>query len=159
MKQQHRVFWGVGILRWFGCSQCLHYLILQKLLCALGCEMLFSFIFLCYPWMYKENQKVISIETLFYFGHLLKLSGMCFKIRELCEGMKHRKNPCFILKWIVKLVFLCCCKLFAQVNADEHILYVRKKSIKKKKTTHTQNAWAFSNLSLQSVVWAACFFL
>jgi uncharacterized protein involved in cysteine biosynthesis len=32
-------------------------LILQKWFCALRCEMLSSFIFLCYPWMYKKIRK------------------------------------------------------------------------------------------------------
>lgn len=56
-----------------------------------------------------------------------------------------------------KAVFLSCCKLFAQVNANGYIfLCQERKTIKK---NNKKNAWAFSNLSLQSVGWAACFFL
>lgn len=101
---------------------------------------------------------MISIDIAFYFGHLLKLSRMCLKQDENFSKESYlENNHRFILKWIVKLVFLCCCELFAQVNANEHILYVRKKKPQKKQ--RKKNAWAFSNLSLQSVVWAACFFL
>lgn len=81
----------------------------------------------------KKNQKVISIDIAFYFGHLLKLSRMCLKQDENFSKESYlENNHRFILKWIVKLVFLCCCELFAQVNANEHILYVRKKKITEK---------------------------
>ena len=62
--------------------------------------MLSSFIFLCcYPWMYKENQKMISIDIAFYFGHLLKLSRMCLKQDgNFSKESYIEKNRRFILK-------------------------------------------------------------
>lgn len=140
------VFWGVGILRWFGCSQCLHYLILQKWFCALGCEMLSSFYFLrCYSWMYKQNQNDFYRYLCFYFDYLLRLSGMCWEQENFSKEWYLESSFCFFKKkWIVKLVFLFCCQLFAQVNANGHILYVREK--KKRGKTNKKNAWAFSNL-------------
>ena len=44
--------------------------------------MLSSYFFLCYLWMYKTNQKMISIDIPSYFGHLLKLSRVCLKQEE-----------------------------------------------------------------------------
>lgn len=140
---QPRVFGGVGIFCWFGCSPCLHYLILQKWFCALGCEMLFSFFFfLMLSLDVQENQKMMSVDTVWFWSSFEVTWGMCLKQEDDFSKGRDERGSLFYFK-IKCEACVCCNKLFAQVNANGHVLYVRTKK-KKKNMKNKKNAWAFS---------------
>lgn len=133
---QPRVFWGVGILCWFGRSPCLHYLILQKWFLHLDvkcCSVFFFFLMLSLD--VQENQKMMSVDTVWFWSSFEVIWGMCLEQEDNFSKGRDERGSLFYFK-IKCEACVCCSKLFAQVNANGHVLYVRTK--KKKKTWKTK---------------------
>lgn len=117
----------------------------KMILCTWVWNAVQFFFFLMLSLDVQENQKMMSVDTVWFWSSFEVTWGMCLKQEDDFSKGRDERGSLFYFK-IKCEACVCCNKLFAQVNANGHILYVRTK--KKKKTWKTKKMLELSRRPL-----------